>query len=122
MSSTRRRGRVSYQAEDVDRQYGATWLLDKVAEETGVKDDLLKDRHESRFPARDDIAPKEENEVARPSRKWKNKSFRYTKLKNSEIFASILNVIAKQIHYTPIPTFPSVETFTFSKTINECTN
>lgn len=26
----------------MDRQYGATWLLDKVAEETGVKDDLLK--------------------------------------------------------------------------------
>lgn len=42
LSSTRRRGRVSYQDEDVDRQYGATWLLDKVAEATGVKDDLLK--------------------------------------------------------------------------------
>lgn len=42
LSSTRRRGRVSYQTEDVDRQYGATWLLDKVAKETGVKDDLLK--------------------------------------------------------------------------------
>ena len=28
LSSTRRRGRVSYQDEDVDRQYGATWLLD----------------------------------------------------------------------------------------------
>ena len=33
---------MSYQDEDVDRQYGATWLLDKVAEATGVKDDLLK--------------------------------------------------------------------------------
>lgn len=42
LSSTRRRGRVSYQEDDVDRQYGATWLLDKVAEATGVKDDLLK--------------------------------------------------------------------------------
>ena len=40
--STRRRGRVSYQEDDVDRQYGATWLLDRVAEVTGVKDDLLK--------------------------------------------------------------------------------
>src|SRR5574344_1342552 len=42
LSSTRRRGRMSYQDDDVDRQYGATWLLDKVAEATGVKDDLLK--------------------------------------------------------------------------------
>ena len=42
LSGTRRRGRVSYQDEDVDRQYGTTWLLDKVAEATGVKDDLLK--------------------------------------------------------------------------------
>lgn len=42
LSGARRRGRVSYQEEDVDRQYGATWLLDKVAEATGVKDDLLK--------------------------------------------------------------------------------
>lgn len=37
-----RRGRVEYDKDDVDRQYGATWLLDKVAEETGVKDDLMK--------------------------------------------------------------------------------
>ena len=37
-----RRGRVEYDKDDVDRQYGATWLLDKVAEKTGVKDDLLK--------------------------------------------------------------------------------
>lgn len=37
-----RRGRVEYEKDDVDRQYGATWFLDKVAEETGVKDDLLK--------------------------------------------------------------------------------
>jgi len=42
LSGARRRGRVSYQDEDVDRQYGATWFLDKVAEATGVKDDLLK--------------------------------------------------------------------------------
>ena len=42
LSSTRRRGRVSYQEDDVDRQYGATWLLGKVADVTGVKDDLLK--------------------------------------------------------------------------------
>ena len=42
LSSARRRGRVSYQDDDVDRQYGATWLLDKVAEATGVKDDLLE--------------------------------------------------------------------------------
>ena len=37
-----RRGRVEYEKDDVDRQYGATWFLDKVAEATGVKDDLLK--------------------------------------------------------------------------------
>ena len=42
LSGARRRGRVSYQEEDIDRQYGATWLLDKVAEATGVKYDLLK--------------------------------------------------------------------------------
>ena len=33
---------MSYQAEDVDCQYGATWLLDKVAEATRVKDELIK--------------------------------------------------------------------------------
>ena len=37
-----KRGAVAYEAGDVDRQYGPTWLLDKVADETGVKDDLLK--------------------------------------------------------------------------------
>lgn len=37
-----RRGRVEYDKEDLDRQYGATWLLDNVAEATGVKDDLIK--------------------------------------------------------------------------------
>ena len=42
LSGARRRGRVSYQEEYIDRQYGATWLLDKVAEATGVKDDLLE--------------------------------------------------------------------------------
>lgn len=37
-----RRGRIEYEKEDVDRQYGSTWLLDRVAEATGVKEDLLK--------------------------------------------------------------------------------
>lgn len=37
-----RKGRVEYEKDDVDRQYGATWFLDKVAEKTGVKDDLMK--------------------------------------------------------------------------------
>ena len=32
-----RRGRVEYSGDDVDRQFGPTWFLDKVAEETGVK-------------------------------------------------------------------------------------
>ena len=36
------RGRVAYEADDVDRQYGATWFLDRVAEQTGVREDLLK--------------------------------------------------------------------------------
>ena len=40
LSSTRRRCRVSYQKDDVDKQYGATWLLDQVAECTGLKEDL----------------------------------------------------------------------------------
>ena len=35
-------GRVEYSKEDVDRQYGPTWLMDKVTDETGVKSDLLK--------------------------------------------------------------------------------
>lgn len=42
LSGTKRRGRIAYEAEDVDRQYGATWLLDRVAEKTGVKEDLKK--------------------------------------------------------------------------------
>lgn len=37
-----KRGRVEYSKDDVDRQYGPTWFLGKVAEKTGVKDDLLK--------------------------------------------------------------------------------
>ena len=37
-----RRGRIEYEKDDVDRQYGSTWLLDGVAEATGVKEDLLK--------------------------------------------------------------------------------
>lgn len=40
LSSSRGPGRVSYQGEDLDRQYGATWLLDNVADVTGLKDDL----------------------------------------------------------------------------------
>jgi len=36
------RGRVAYEADDVDRQYGATWFLDQVAEATGIRKDLLK--------------------------------------------------------------------------------
>ena len=36
------RGRVAYEKEDVDRQYGATWFLDKVADKTGVREDLMK--------------------------------------------------------------------------------
>lgn len=37
-----RRGRVEYCGDDVDRQYGPTWFLDRVAERTGVRDDLLR--------------------------------------------------------------------------------
>lgn len=37
-----KRGRMEYSKDDVDRQYGATWLLDRVAAETGLRDDLLK--------------------------------------------------------------------------------
>lgn len=37
-----KRGRVEYCRDDVDRQYGATWFLDRVAERTGVRDDLMK--------------------------------------------------------------------------------
>ena len=37
-----KRGRVEYSKDDVDRQYGPTWFLDKVAEETGIKADLLR--------------------------------------------------------------------------------
>ena len=42
LSGTRHRGRMAYEAEDVDRQYGSTWLLDKVAERTGLTADLKK--------------------------------------------------------------------------------
>lgn len=38
----RPRGRVAYEADDVDRQYGTTWFLDRVAEATGIRKDLLK--------------------------------------------------------------------------------
>lgn len=37
-----KRGRVEYSKEDVDRQYAPTWLLDRVAERTGLKADMLK--------------------------------------------------------------------------------
>jgi len=42
LESNRQRGRVSYEADDVDRMYGATWLLDRVAETTGLTTDLKK--------------------------------------------------------------------------------
>lgn len=42
LSGLKHRGRVAYEADDVDRQYGATWLLDRVADVTGVREDLLK--------------------------------------------------------------------------------
>lgn len=42
LSGTKHRGRIAYEADDVDRQYGATWFLDRVAEATGVKEDLVK--------------------------------------------------------------------------------
>lgn len=45
LSGTKHRGRVAYEADDVDRQYGATWFLDQVAEVTGVKADLTKAFH-----------------------------------------------------------------------------
>ena len=40
LSEKKPRGRVAYEADDVDRQYGATWFLDQVAERTGVREDL----------------------------------------------------------------------------------
>ena len=42
LPSSKPKGRISYEAEDVDRQYGTTWLLDKVAEKVGLKEDLKK--------------------------------------------------------------------------------
>ena len=42
LASTRRRGRLSYEADDVDRQYGSTWFLDKVADRVGLTSDLRK--------------------------------------------------------------------------------
>ena len=42
LESNRKRGRVAYEADDVDRMYGATWLLDRVAERTGLASDLRK--------------------------------------------------------------------------------
>ena len=40
LSGTKRRGRIAYEAEDVDRQFGPTWLLNQVAVKTGLLDDL----------------------------------------------------------------------------------
>jgi len=40
ISGTKRRGRIVYEAEDVDRQFGPTWLLNQVAVKTGLLDDL----------------------------------------------------------------------------------
>ena len=45
LSGTKHRGRIAYEADDVDRQYGATWFLDQVAEATGVRADLTKTFH-----------------------------------------------------------------------------
>ena len=42
LSGLKHRGCVAYEADDVDRQYGVTWLLDRVADVTGVRDDLMK--------------------------------------------------------------------------------
>ena len=42
LSGTRRRDAISYEADDVDRQYGSTWFLDRVAEATGLREDLEK--------------------------------------------------------------------------------
>lgn len=40
LSGNKRRGRIAYEADDVDRQYGPTWLLNQVAVKTGLMDDL----------------------------------------------------------------------------------
>lgn len=40
LSGTKHRGRITYEAEDVDRQYGPTWLLNQVASKTGLLEDL----------------------------------------------------------------------------------
>jgi hypothetical protein len=42
LSGTKRRGRVTYESDDVDRQYGPTWFLNQVAAGTGLSDDLRK--------------------------------------------------------------------------------
>lgn len=42
LSGTKHRGRITYDAGDLDRQYGPTWLLNQVAERTGLIDDLRK--------------------------------------------------------------------------------
>lgn len=42
LSGTKHRGRIAYDAQDVDRQYGPTWLLNQVAAKSGLTDDLRK--------------------------------------------------------------------------------
>lgn len=42
LEGSRKQGRVSYEKDDVDRQYGATWFLDHVSEVTGLHSDLMK--------------------------------------------------------------------------------
>jgi hypothetical protein len=42
LSGTKHRGLIAYEAQDVDRQYGPTWLLNQVAAKTGLADDLRK--------------------------------------------------------------------------------
>lgn len=40
LAGSRHCGRVSYEREDLDRQYGATWFLDRLAEKAGLTADL----------------------------------------------------------------------------------
>ena len=42
LSGTGHRGAVEYAGGDLDRMYGSTWFLGKVAQETGLSDDLQK--------------------------------------------------------------------------------
>lgn len=42
LSGMRQRGRPEYDDEDLNRLYGDVWLLDRIAEQTGVRKDLLQ--------------------------------------------------------------------------------